>query len=433
MKKTKYLWSLLALTVMAAFSMSLTACGDDDEDGGAGSGGNTSGGKDTPTGITMSRLAGTWQAIEASGTGYDGQVSTKELTGLDSLDTPVLIVLQPDGRYKSYDPDYRDYTYINGIQVPAAYAWRPKGIYGAGSGEGTAMLVGRQLQLTDDGGNIYSILLEIVSLTEQRLIVKYRDSDGAITVTYGRDGDGADYFRYPYINHAPKLTGRWRMTYCSEDGAPVGYDYYFNADGNGYSTGDQKTFTYTHDATGRFTITFSGGGYSSECYGYITISGNQPGAEAEVHYHWNDNYSKENYIQFQKISDETYTSPTPPEMRSIVGKWNVVYVSSKRYEGGTLTDSYEGAMTAPYDYVQITDNTFTYMEYSDSRGTWHEDGTGTWRMDGTKFVFTSSDFDYMEVISYDGKNNMVVSSGMSEDKGSYVVNKQYVMTLQRAN
>jgi len=430
MKMKNYLYSLLVIMTSMVMVTGLVACGGDDDSGNSG---NTSGGTDTPTGITMSRLAGTWQAIEASGTGYDGQVNTKELTGLDSLDTPVLIVLQPDGRYKSYDPDYRDYTYINGIQVPAAYAWRPNGIYGARSGEGTAMLVGRQLQLTDDGGNNYSILLEIVSLTEQRLIVKYRDSDGAITVTYGRDGDGADYFRYPYINHAPKLTGRWRMTYCSEDGAPVGYDYYYNADGTGYSTGDQKTFTYTHDATGRFTIAYSGGGYGLECYGYITITGNKPGAGAVGHYYWNNNNSKENYIQFQKISDETYTPPTPTETRSIVGKWNVVYVSSQRYEGATLTDSYEGAKTAPYDYIQITDNTFTYMEYSNSRGTWHEDGTGTWRMDGTKFVFTSSDFDYMEVISYDGNNNMVVSSRMSEDKDSYVVTKQYVMTLQRAN
>ncbi|SFW22064.1 hypothetical protein SAMN02910409_0914 [Prevotellaceae bacterium HUN156] len=300
----KKLYYLFFLAVIAAFA----ACGGDDATEAEGNGGNggNGGSGNPPTGITMERLAGSWQAIHAKGTasdkGYEYDIDTKELTGLDSLDAPVLIILQPNGNYNSYNPEFTDYAYLNGIRVPSAHRWRSKGIYNT-SGVGKALLVGRQLQLTDNDGDRYSILLEIVSLTDRQLVIKYNEEGfGSITVTYGRDGEGADYYKYTYINHNPQMTGRWRMTGCSENGAPIGFDYYFNADGTGYSSGNQMAFTFQHDYTGYFTLTFNNG-YSAS--GYISIYGNKPGAYAEATYRWSDGYNS-HYMTFEKISDETH-------------------------------------------------------------------------------------------------------------------------------
>ena len=116
---------------------------------------------------------------------------------------------------------------------------------------------------------------------------------------------------------------------------------------------------------------------------------------------------------------------------SIVGTWNIVYGVEQRYENNELVREREGALEAPYDQIIFTANTFVYMEYSNSKGTWHEDGTGTWRQDGTRFVFTSNDFQYVEVTDYDGKDALSLIMQSSEDKVSVIVTKKYRFKLQR--
>ena len=116
---------------------------------------------------------------------------------------------------------------------------------------------------------------------------------------------------------------------------------------------------------------------------------------------------------------------------SIVGTWNIVYGVEQRYENNELVREREGALEAPYDQIIFTAKTFAYMEYSNSKGTWHEDGTGTWRQDGTRFVFTSNDFQYVEVTDYDGKDALSLIMQSSEDKVSVIVTKKYRFKLQR--
>ena len=116
---------------------------------------------------------------------------------------------------------------------------------------------------------------------------------------------------------------------------------------------------------------------------------------------------------------------------SIVGTWNIVYGVEQRYENNELVREREGALEAPYDQIIFTANTFVYMEYSNSKGTWHEDGTRTWRQDGTRFVFTSNDFQYVEVTDYDGKDALSLIMQSSEDKVSVIVTKKYRFKLQR--
>lgn len=116
---------------------------------------------------------------------------------------------------------------------------------------------------------------------------------------------------------------------------------------------------------------------------------------------------------------------------SIVGTWNIVYAVEQRYENNELVRDREGALQAPYDQIVFTANTFAYMEYSNSKGTWHEDGVGTWYQDGTRFVFASNDFQYVEVTDYDGKDALSLSMGAQEDKGSVIVTKRWRFKLQR--
>ena len=84
---------------------------------------------------------------------------------------------------------------------------------------------------------------------------------------------------------------------------------------------------------------------------------------------------------------------------SFVGKWNVVSMVK-----GETTENY----TAPYDYILFTKDTFTYYEYSSSKGTWHEDGIGRYHMDGTIVVYDGGDWGAMEVASYDGRDTLVI-------------------------
>ena len=150
--------------------------------------------KDGELTVNMQNLAGTWQSIHAKG--YNSKdnryYETKTLSGLDSLDAPVLMTLNTNMTYISYWPSWSswDGQYNNSPD----FTWRKSGIYGAG-GDGTILLVGKQLQLTDDYGSSYCLRMTITSLTSKRLVGRidwgYGDYD---IVTYGRDGDGADYF-----------------------------------------------------------------------------------------------------------------------------------------------------------------------------------------------------------------------------------------------
>ncbi len=205
MKKLINFMSIMLCSMMMATAF--TACGGDD-DGGSSSGGGGS----TDNSTTKAKLVGKWQAIAAKGTfsrnGYNYKdINTKEIYGIDSLySTPALIIINSDGKFESFHAELSNYKIINGTSYPFAYSWRKQGAYHGGDGEGTYTLEGNQIQLNDNAGSPFSIKATINSLTNDRLILHIvsEDDEGKchenVIVTYGRDGDGVEYFTYPYLN-----------------------------------------------------------------------------------------------------------------------------------------------------------------------------------------------------------------------------------------
>ena len=175
---------------------SFAACGGDDDNGvnNGGNNGGNNGDVNPSTGISIANLAGNWQAIAAKGVSrYDGPIDTKEIWGLDSLDMPVLITINPNSTFVSYSPQFHNYYqwhYINGEPYPFSYTWEKRGPFGS-SGEGSVLLIGNQLQLTDNYGSSYTVKVTITSLTSTRMVCSVNDESIEGTITYGRDGDGA--------------------------------------------------------------------------------------------------------------------------------------------------------------------------------------------------------------------------------------------------
>lgn len=250
--KRNSIWYLV-LVVMCITS--LAACGGDDggsannngENGGNGKGGNTT-----------EKLVGTWQAIQAQGTDYDRTFNTTEIYGIDSLDVPGVVIINPNNTYTSYNPTfaYENYRYLNGIHVPFGHTWLQGGNHGGGAGEGSVLLIGNNLQLNDSQGSYYSYACNISNLTSNRLVISVHSGSENFQVTYGRDGDGAMYYQYPYINKNPSLVGNWTLAECDENGAPIGSVYTFNNNGTGQVL--NVPFTYTLETTGEFTIDLNG-------------------------------------------------------------------------------------------------------------------------------------------------------------------------------
>lgn len=247
------------------FTFKKKASGGSEEPGGnEESGGEVS--------VNLQNLVGTWQAIYAKGTDYDEIIDTKTLGGLDSLAVPVLMILNANQTFVAYNPKW-EYPHSAHDNWPV-YTWR-KGDNKLPNGDGSFFLVAKQLQLVDSYRDEYSLSMMIQSLTAKRLVVKYYFDGEDCTVTYGRDGDGADYFGNGGGSTSPsnKLVGSWVMTSCSERYAPVGCPFIFRSDGSGYYIDEDNDYidcSYTLASDGSFTIISSGGRRVS---GKLTFSG----------------------------------------------------------------------------------------------------------------------------------------------------------------
>lgn len=249
MKKLINFMSIMLCCMM--LTTAFTACGGDDDSGSPISGG---GSIDNPQTTTKSKLVGTWQAIYAKGyDGNHGPVDTKEIWGLDSLELPPLVIINSDGTFESYWADLSSWKYINGREYPFSYTWRKQGPYG-GSGEGNYLLVGNQIQLNDNSGHTYSINATITSLTNDRMLCSYKTYNEDVTITYSRDGYGAEYFTYPYVNRNIQYAGDWILTSCDNGTGAIGSTFTFNSDGTGYSKGYDANFTFNLESTGEFTL-----------------------------------------------------------------------------------------------------------------------------------------------------------------------------------
>ena len=120
-------------------------------------------------------------------------------------------------------------------------------------------------------------------------------------------------------------------------------------------------------------------------------------------------------------------TPTIP----FVGQWNVVKYVDKEYHG---SDLYSQNESSGNEYrIDFTENTVTWMSerYPFDDTVWKEERSGTYHMDGTMLVFDSGEFDYFEVTSFDGQDNMQVVFQYSRYKSGTTVRYVKQMDLQR--
>lgn len=113
-----------------------------------------------------------------------------------------------------------------------------------------------------------------------------------------------------------------------------------------------------------------------------------------------------------------------------VGTWEIVYSSGYRAENGEIVKQWDEDVSGEHNRIVFgADGTWTFYEYSSSRGAWHEDGKGTYYMSGDQIVVTGA-MENLKIISFT-TNEIVMEYEFSEDKGSVYVKKHYHDTLRR--
>ena len=117
-------------------------------------------------------------------------------------------------------------------------------------------------------------------------------------------------------------------------------------------------------------------------------------------------------------------------LQKYVGTWEIVYSSGYRTENGEIVKQWDEDVSGEHNRIVFgADGTWTFYEYSSSRGAWHEDGKGTYYMSGDQIVVTGA-MENLKIISFT-TNEIVMEYEFSEDKGSVYVKKHYHDTLRR--
>ncbi len=201
MKNLKNLtWWLLG----ALMTLGTTACSDS-------SGSLFDGTEEQP--INMSNLSGTWIAVYAVGTDAKGnRVNEREMSGIGTLDVIPLLVLKNDNTFKTYSPLWKSEN---------SYSWT-KGTQFFTTGEGTVMLVGSRLQLTQTSPK-YAVVCDVVSLTRTQMVCRFTINGNNIQCTYQRtDINVNDYETGTDMPQEPSLyvdgdnmTGTWIATHVT--------------------------------------------------------------------------------------------------------------------------------------------------------------------------------------------------------------------------
>ena len=117
-------------------------------------------------------------------------------------------------------------------------------------------------------------------------------------------------------------------------------------------------------------------------------------------------------------------------LQKYVGTWEIAHSTGYRTENGEIVSQWDEDVSSEHNRIVFgADGTWTFYEYSSSRGAWHEDGKGTYYMSGDQLVVMGA-MENLKIISLT-TNEMVIEYEFSEDKGSVYVKKHYHDTLRR--
>ena len=262
------------------------------------------------------------------------------------------------------------------------------------------------------------------------------------------------------------ITGSWTTDYAGRAVQAAFNDHQFtwNWDGNGgeeptdvdsllvgvwkmyFGTNDYVLLTFSQDGKVRYQEYDSGFWQHDESYSFIYSNGtlkiidnigNEKGTIEVISLSSTTlelrNWPDRGVNTFTKQNGNEEESATIIN-GSIVGQWNMVSGSYKRYENDVLVSEENGNLPSPYHRIVFYDNgTLEFLEYSTSSNSYHEDGKGTYTIKDKKFVYGSGDWDKFVITSFDGADNMEVFFQFSEDKISTIVRKVYSVKLQRVS
>ena len=130
------------------------------------------------------------------------------------------------------------------------------------------------------------------------------------------------------------------------------------------------------------------------------------------------------------IEPETNTNSNTLTADKIVGTWEIVYSKGYRSEDGNIVKQWDEDVSNEHNrFIFSSNGTWAFMEYSDSRKTWHEDGTGTFYFQAKDGKMVLTGIENFNLVSYT-ENEMVIEYMFSEQK-SVLVEKHYRDTLYR--
>ena len=374
--------------------------------------------------ITSSYIVGQWNVVSSTYKRYEDDVLVKDDNEVCS---------SPYNRIAFYDNGTVAY-----LEYSSSRGYHEEGV-GTYSMDGTAFVYGSgefdYFEITSyDGNNTMEVVYQFSSNKSGTKVRKvFRDKLQRVT-----EGENDN----PNPTQT-SLSGTWYVVREGSDYVEV-EGYTFNADGtakgyeaklrasNNYAVnGEQYNCRYTLSGS-TLTITESDG----DAYVY-TITSNNDGTmtfrksngKSEVYTRLADNKTPDQLIE--ELAAKYRNGGGTITSSYIVGQWNVVSSTYKRYEDDVLVKDDNEVCSSPYNRIAFYDNgTVAYLEYSSSRG-YHEEGVGTYSMDGTAFVYGSGEFDYFEITSYDGNNTMEVVYQFSSNKSGTKVRKVFREKLQR--
>lgn len=116
----------------------------------------------------------------------------------------------------------------------------------------------------------------------------------------------------------------------------------------------------------------------------------------------------------------------------IVGTWKIVFNEYSRYENGVLTETEKENVEEDNNfYIVQTDNKVFFLESSDDNA-WHEDGMLIYSIYNGQIFLLGGDFKSFRILSLEA-DKMIVEYTFEEEKGTVLVLKKNIDTLQRVS
>ncbi len=120
------------------------------------------------------------------------------------------------------------------------------------------------------------------------------------------------------------------------------------------------------------------------------------------------------------------------QISDLVGTWEIVHSKYTCKKNGVVFESGDEDVSDEHNrFVFYSNNHWEFHEYSDTKGTWHEDGTGIYYLRNNQLVFTG-DVESFSIVSLT-KTKLVAKYKFVEEKGEDLYEDEYIDTMERVS